>query len=255
MRHPVYLEDFLLALNRLSLFIPPADHKNYIKLGTQDKPVVRSFASQIEKGQGLTMKQIELIKILVAKYKRSLIAFNIDSMLAISAPLKYPIRKVEYIKKIYVEGTWIILKFPFNVDLIRKLQEFAKNSHGAFFWNNKFKRWEIAYTEYNVFLIFNIMVDFEGFEIDEELLEYYEKILEIKNQPYRIEMQIDGIIKNGSPYLQEAMDKVLKEYDDEFLKDQKILIMVALANTYKYTLSYEILQRFNEIEKAIKYVS
>ena len=99
------------------------------------------------------------------------------------------------------------------------------------------------------------MVDFEGFEIDEELLEYYEKILEIKNQPYRIEMQIDGIIKNGSPYLQEAMDKVLKEYDDEFLKDQKILIMVALANTYKYTLSYEILQRFNEIEKAIKYVS
>ncbi len=165
---------------------------------SSDYTILSSIARQVFKGVGLTDKQYQLCRTkLIATYKEQFNEIGVD-IESCADRLRMPIRNIDRRKfirfvsaddpellELPAEQTkhtqWFCVRFPFSKKLISEIDScvsdrrtywHSKGSHTHFFTVN----------EKNVF---NVVDTFKNkdFEIDNTIVDYYNKILEVKNNP------------------------------------------------------------------------
>jgi hypothetical protein len=170
------------------------------------------MAAHTAAGGSLTDKQSELAVRLVDKYKRQFSARGIDVLPSVQNPqFRHPVRVVDRTKRISMSGDKIIVKFPYDKEMVPAITAAAKESKGKYHFNREDKFWELALTEHNV----NWAVGFGnkyGFNIDSRVQEYMQLILDAEATPYRIELVTvngDVTITNAHYSLYNYIDKEL----------------------------------------------
>ncbi len=179
-----------------------AGFNNKIDIGmiSSDYTILSSMARQVSKKVGLTDKQYDLCrKKLLENYRSKFIEKEIDLDAAVNR-LRTPLRQIDRRKFIRINtpedqhslvstapsdliknSQWFCVRFPFSKKLISEIESsisdrrnywHAKGSHEHFFVMN----------EHNIFNIIDTFKD-KDFVIDEQLLDFYNRILEIKNNP------------------------------------------------------------------------
>lgn len=149
-----------------------------LKLKKEDIAIMHSIANQISKSVPLTDRQYELIKQKLKTYKNQFINYGIDNFDNALNSTRYPLRNIDRSKYIRIvekkDTNYIKLRFPFSKKIILLVQKIVysddeyiheKGSHEHYFLLN----------ERNTYYIVDTFKD-KGFEIDETLLDYYEKI-------------------------------------------------------------------------------
>ncbi len=206
-----YVEDYLEYLGGyevgLTALITPHS-VNRISLARYDIAIVNSMASTTVFGTALTDKQAELAVKLILKYRRQFAKMGIDV-----APMETPVfrlapRKMDRTKAVWLDGDHIVVKFPYDNDLIKELQNFREASQGRAWYDRDKKLWNLAITEYNV----NWIVPWaqaKAFDLDHQVQELLVKVLECEQQLYEIKLvqQANGYaITNASTSLNEYIE-------------------------------------------------
>jgi hypothetical protein len=190
-----HVEDYLEYLAGYEVGITALIMPNVAKisLARYDTQIVNSMANTTAFGTALTDRQAELAVKLILKYRRQFIKLGIDV-----TPIENPVfrmapRKMDRTKAVWLDGDHIVVKFPYDNDLIKELQQFREASQGKAWYDRDKKLWNLAITEYNV----NWVVtwgDNNGFEVDNNLRELFFQILECEQQFFDIKLvqQADG---------------------------------------------------------------
>jgi hypothetical protein len=144
-------------------------------------------------GTALTDKQAELAVKLILKYRRQFAKMGIDV-----APVETPVfrlapRKMDRTKAVWLDDDHIVVKFPYDNDLIKELQNFREESQGRAWYDRDKKLWNLAITEYNVNWILPWANGY-GFDVDHHVREIFYQVLECEQQPFEIKLvqQADG---------------------------------------------------------------
>ncbi len=165
----LYIEDLICRLGNSGnyMFTTP------LSVWTMDQKVVDSLAQNPTLGKGFTEKQRALVLRLCKKYKNQLvIALGPAAELALDNP-EFKFNLVEPTpleKSITVVGKEILVKFPFNEDLVAKIRQ-NKNSKGMNLveWSSESKAWKFVLEENNILWLLNNIVSLD-FTVDEEFL-------------------------------------------------------------------------------------
>ena len=188
-----YVEDYLEYLGGyevgLTALITPQS-VNRISLARYDIAIVNSMASTTVFGTALTDKQAELAVKLVLKYRRQFAKMGIDVSPAENPVFRLAPRKMDRTKAVWLEGENIVVKFPYDNDLIKELQNFREESQGRAWYDRDKKLWNLAITEYNVNWILPWANGY-GFEVDYRVQELFAQILECELQPFEIKLVQD----------------------------------------------------------------
>jgi hypothetical protein len=191
-----HVEDYLEYLGGyevgLTALITPHS-VNRISLARYDIAIVNSMASTTVFGTALTDKQAELAVKLILKYRRQFAKMGIDV-----APVETPVfrlapRKMDRTKAVWLDDDHIVVKFPYDNDLIKELQNFREESQGRAWYDRDKKLWNLAITEYNVNWILPWANGY-GFDVDHHVREIFYQVLECEQQPFEIKLvqQADG---------------------------------------------------------------
>ena len=206
-----HVEDYLEYLGGyevgLTALITPHS-VNRISLARYDIAIVNSMASTTVFGTALTDKQAELAVKLILKYRRQFAKMGIDV-----GPMENPVfrmapRKMDRTRAVWLDGENIVVKFPYDNDLIKELQQFREDSQGKAWYDRDKKLWNLAITEYNVNWIIP-WANGHGFKIDNHVQELFTQILECEQQLYEIKLvqQENGYaITNASTSLIEYIE-------------------------------------------------
>ena len=158
-----------------------------ISLARYDKSVVASFAEQIEQSVAFTDRQAELAKRLVDKYRKQMHKLGVDCEGVDSIPFKFGLRQVDRSQRLYIDSGFVKANFPYKVELIEMIREFAKKSEGSVVFDREQKEWKFAMTESCI----NWAVAFGkafGFKISDDVLELFDKIVKSESAAYAIEL-------------------------------------------------------------------
>lgn len=148
-----------------------------VKLARYDISVIENFVSQIKSGIGFTPKQAELASKIVTKYKRQLAKheISVEPIDSGFVTFKYPLRDIDYRRRVSVEDDEIRAYFPFEQSIIEGLRHYARDeSHGTVEWNQKERYWMFALTEYNIMWVYNNLVKQSKFSMDKSFNDYLE---------------------------------------------------------------------------------
>jgi hypothetical protein len=204
-----YVEDYLEYLGGyevgLTALITPHS-VNRISLARYDIAIVNSMASTTVFGTALTDKQAELAVKLVLKYRRQFAKLGIDVGPAENPVFRLAPRKMDRTKAVWLDGDHIVVKFPYDNDLIKELQNFREESQGRAWYDRDKKLWNLAITEYNV----NWIVPWahsKSFDIDHQIQELLATVLECEQQLYEIKL-----VKQGNGYTITNASTSLNEY-------------------------------------------
>jgi hypothetical protein len=204
-----HVEDYLEYLGGyevgLTALITPHS-VNRISLARYDIAIVNSMASTTVFGTALTDKQAELAVKLVLKYRRQFAKMGIDVAPAENPVFRLAPRKMDRTKAVWLDGDNIVVKFPYDNDLIKELQNFREASQGKAWYDRDKKLWNLAITEYNVNWIIPWANGY-GFEIDHHVQELFAQILECEQQLYEIKL-----VQQGSRYAITNASTSLIEY-------------------------------------------
>jgi hypothetical protein len=188
-----YIEDYLEYLGGyevgLTALITPHS-VNRISLARYDIAIVNSMASTTVFGTALTDKQAELAVKLVLKYRRQFAKLGIDVSPAESPVFRLAPRKMDRTQAVWLDGDHIVVKFPYDNDLIKELQNFRETSQGKAWYDRDKKQWNLAVTEYNVNWILPWANGYR-FEVDHRVQELFAQILECEQQLYEIKLVQD----------------------------------------------------------------
>lgn len=180
--------------------------KSDFKIETSDGTIVTSIARQVFRGTALTDRQQALMKIKLQAYKQQFLDQGYEFDFAIEG-LRQPLRTIDRSKYIRLEDNWIKIRFPFSKSLIQTINELpkrhdeykhAKGSHEHYFTAN----------ESNIYRILNSFKNKE-FEIDNTLLEYYDKCNKIIEDKNNLVSYIDD---NG---LHNVSDKIVEKLEND----------------------------------------
>ena len=157
-----------------------------IKLDKSDYSLMFSFAKQIAKSTPFTDRQCELAKTKIIYYKDQLLKndYEVNDLSQLRMPLR-SIDRSRWIKIVELNETelWVGIRFIFQKKLIvqlDKLKSYLATEDDAFYdKENKIHYFRL--TESNVYNIVSTFKDVTNFEVQEELLIYYEKLKQMKN--------------------------------------------------------------------------
>lgn len=192
MRQFTYVEEYLEFLAGYEPHPPnqwtfPEKLLNCISLARYDVAIVQSIANSTMFGIALTDRQAELIRRLVLKYKRQFARNGIDVSPIETPQYRIPIRSVDRTYSISIDDDHIIIKFPYNKELIAQLQKYKTDSQGAVEWDTDKKVWHLAITEYNV----NWCVSWgksTGFVVSDDVQQLFQLVLQSESVEYSIKL-------------------------------------------------------------------
>lgn len=239
-----------------------------IDIESSDATIMYSIARQAFKGTPLTDRQFALMQEKLQAYKPQFLLYKQDFDNAVQT-LRQPLRQIDrskYIKIVdnavvyqsvpyerYKESwNWIKVRFPFSKKLIVDLQSIVcphneklheKGSHEHFFMLN----------EKNAYNIVKTFKD-KNFEIDQELLDYYEKVSalqETNHLPCVENMQLKNLHPNGVKSIEQELGKLSSD-NVVLYKDRSLLYGIhsfdnsfADSLTNYSTLTQKIVNREN----------
>lgn len=208
------------------------DHKIIIKLARYDVQIVQSMANATFNGLALTDRQAELAVKLILKYRRQFAKQEIDVAPVEEPEYRWTPRKVNRRKTVGIESDKIVIKFPYDREMIDQIMYQRTSSKGEMKFNKTNKTWYIAMTEPNVEWAVNYGYRYE-FTIADELVKLKDRIVDFRTQPYVIELtkiNDEYTIKNAP----ESMIDHVKE--NIGLSKDNILRLIDSAGTYGYTV-------------------
>jgi hypothetical protein len=190
------VEDYLeyLAGYEVGITSLIMQHTTKISLARYDIQIVNSMANATAFGTALTDRQAELAVKLILKYRRQFAKLSIDISPIENPQFRMAPRKMDRTKNIWIDDDRIVVKFPYDNDMIKELQEFREESQGKVWYDREAKLWYLGLTEYNV----NWLVTWaqaRAFEIDHQVQELFAQILACEQQPFAIEL-----IRQGDKY-------------------------------------------------------
>lgn len=158
-----------------------------------DVSFIGSIARQVFKGTGLTDRQHTAIKEKLLKYENELIKHEYLYLKENLEKFRMPLRSIDRSRWIKLvdnpddivyeasSNPWIAVRFSFQKNLISAIEELRKKLDEQPVYD-KIKK--IQYFEYNERNLYEIVNAFKNknFEIDEQLLEAYEKILKFTEE-------------------------------------------------------------------------
>ena len=158
-----------------------------VALARYDVNIVHSLAESTVDGKALTDKQAELAIRLVSKYRKQFSKLNVDVNPSVENPkFRHPVRLVDRSKAVYIKDNKIILKFPYDKELVGKTSAAAKESKGFFKFDYDLKEWHLAITESNVNWVCSLKT--QGFDISTEVLDLMQLVLDCEKDEYKIEL-------------------------------------------------------------------
>ena len=155
-----------------------------------DFTIMTSIARQCFKGMALTDRQSALMHEKLQTYRDQFMNLDWDFDYAVNQ-LRQPLRSIDRSKYIKFQDNTIVVRFPFNKTDICYIHEFAGTAEGY----HHEKGTHIHYFEYNERNVLNLLNRFtkKDFVIDDELLEIYNKIKVINDNP---QQYLSGINDN-----------------------------------------------------------
>ena len=157
-------------------------------IDSSDYNLLTSLARQTFKGTAYTDRQAELAKQKLLQYKDQFDAngYNIDNSYS---NLRMPLRSIDRSRWVKVfdeehlisdeEGPWIGVRFIFQKKLITAIERMNKFL-GEGLYDKVEKIHYFKFNENTCYEIINTFNENNNFEVEDQLLEYYEKLLEMK---------------------------------------------------------------------------
>jgi hypothetical protein len=225
LKTPVFLEDIIewmckdswrtLMLETLGV------DKCEVQLSQFDQNVVKNIT---DNGLALTEKQVDLCIKLIKRYKIQIMnqIENIDELID-PYHLKQPIRKIDQTRAIWLEDDHIIVKFPFNQDIINKMKKYSTTSTirlGEYMPEEKQWRWiPCEHTYYTLGRI----LEKHDFEVDQKILDLINATLDLKvdhDTLYFVEGKLSSNNKLLNNWLseQESLEQTLLKVKSNALK-------------------------------------
>lgn len=233
MKRLPYIEDYIDILGGGGLIWPPRDP--IIKLARYDEPIVESMANQLSKGTGFTDRQSVLAHKIVVKYRRQWATAGYDVGDHVTSPkFKFPIRQIDRRRIIDIEDNAIVLRFPYDQDLIGKLRADSTSIPGSLRWLSDRHAWVSSLIEPRIIWAreFGTLNTFEFGAAFEAVLA---ETLSISD--YAIEL-----VRDQSGYKIENAAESLQEYVAEHIGFDDPVALIDAAAILGYTVSEQILE-------------
>lgn len=211
MHQPEDLEYCLkVAVGIIQSPIPPKFTHKPISLANYDVGFINNAVRSINKGDGLSDKQRELTVKLVSKYTRQFKKLGIDVTTIVQNPIfSSPLRQVDRTRYIGLEEDTIVVKFPYNKDMIREFQSIVKKLKSTkTTFDKQDKIYNTTYNEYNLMVIFNWSAKY-NFDYSDKFLEIQKQCKDILSNRSKYAIQL--IVKDDKTELINAPD-TLAEY-------------------------------------------
>lgn len=195
-----HIEDYIELMARHYLSWPMMDP--VIKMARYDEPIVTSMSEQIARSQGFTDKQAALAHKIVIKYRKQWIAAGYDVAHLENTPAyRLPCRIVDRSQRIDLQDREILIRFPYNQDLISALRSCVETIPGRLMFDSQRRLWTCPAVEPRLIWAkeFGAKYNFEfGVEFDQRITEL------LATPDYAIELDIDQdqvIIRNAESTL------------------------------------------------------
>ena len=240
-----HLEDYI---EYLAGYSSPANLKpGAISLARYDMQVVSSIAQQTLNGVGFSDRQALLAHKLVVKYKRQLATHGIGVGEHEDDPkFRLALRQVDRSKVVIIKDNKLILRFPYDTNLIDVLREQGKKIPGDIKFNKQERQWETAITEPRVLWAVEFADKYE-FTHDPEIEELKEKIDKCRQTRYAIELDIvdDRLVIHNA---ESSLLNYIEEHCGGLNKDN-LGRLIDMSSTLGYTVSDSIirLQSFDPV--------
>lgn len=158
-----------------------------------DHTIITSIARQCFKGTALTDRQSALMHEKLQTYRDQFINLDWDFDYAVNQ-LRQPLRHIDRSKYITVRDDRIVVRFPFNKTNIVLVEEVSRLTNGFEYTHKKGSHEHgFPYNESSVLHLLDRFID-KDFKVDEELVEIYNKIKAISNNPAE---HLSGVV-NGN---------------------------------------------------------
>lgn len=216
-----------------------------VALARYDVSMVHSLAESTITGKALTDKQSELAIRLVSKYKKQFSKLNVNVEPSIDNPkFRHPTRLVDRSKTAFIRDDKIVLKFPYNKELVEKTSTASKESKGSFKFNFSLREWHLAITESNVNWICSLKN--HGFDISSDVLDLMQLVLECEKNDFKIELCCSDV--DNTVYITNAEITLLQYVENKlggFSKDN-LLKLADYSPLCGYTVNSTIRKEFEE---------
>ena len=209
-----------------------------INLARYDVKVLESMTNTVTSNLALTERQGELALKIILKYERQLAQKGVSV-----EPVKKPnwritLRKMDYSRRLDIENDKLVLKFPFDNDLISSIRSFTKESQGSAHWDKEKKLWSFGLTEYNLSWV-HTWSQANKFEISDEVNGLMNLITEVEhNTDFAIELGVNNNqlhIKNAPQTLIDYIETTLDGFDLA-----NLLALVDAAPILGYTINKDL---------------
>ena len=218
-----------------------------ISLARYDVSIVDSMSQAVQSGKSLTDKQADLAVKIILKYRKQLTARNVDVSPVENPKFRLGIREIDRRRLAYVDGTDIVLQFPYDTKLIESIREIGKLSQGRWGFDGNSKSWKLGVTEMNVVAAHGFASN-NQFEIGDEFTQLLKLVEECEATEYSIEL-----ISTETGYTITNAHTGLLEYINDncggFGKSN-LVTLVDNSDILGYTVSREIVEQMTSTTSA-----
>jgi hypothetical protein len=194
-----------------------------------DYTIITSIAKQCFKGTALTDRQSALMQEKLQTYRDQFINLDWDFDYAVEQ-LRQPLRHIDRSKYIKLQDNNIVVRFPFNKTDICYVQEFSSTADGYHHQNGTHMH-SFDYTERNVLNLLDRFTKKE-FTIDEELLEIYNKVKVINDNP---QDYLSGILDTELVNIHSNLMPVIKDEVGDFTSENMLQFV---DRRFRYGFNY-----------------
>jgi hypothetical protein len=218
-----------------------------ISLARYDVSIVGSMSQAVQSGKSLTDKQADLAVKIILKYRKQLATRNVDVSPVENPKFRLGIREIDRRRLAYVDGTDIVLQFPYDTKLIDSIREIGKLSQGRWGFDGNSKSWKLGITEMNVVAAHGFASN-NQFEISTEFTQLLKLVEECEATEYSIEListEHGYTITNAHPGLLEYINNNCGGFDKS-----NLVTLVDNSDILGYTVSEEIVEQMTSTTSA-----
>ena len=175
-------------------------HNLKFEIDSSDATVIKSIARQVFKGTALTDRQYNLMKEKLLTYKEQFETQEVMGFDRALERLRNPLREIDRSKYIKIvshpdmvgpdqvyesykqDWKWIKVRFPFSKNLIMEINNIPNKNNITYFHEKGSHEHYFIKTEPMIYQVISRFVD-RNFDIDSEIIELYNQIKSIKENP------------------------------------------------------------------------
>jgi hypothetical protein len=222
-----------------------------IRLDYADRNLIRSIGKQVQTGMALTDRQLDLILKKIEKYREGLTKNSIDvDRILTNKTLRMPLREIDRSQRVYVDPNsdvkdpQLVVKHSYSKKFTEIWQDLSKNVVGKVTEKSMIK--EMPATETNILHVVGTLQK-EGFDIEEQVLEYHEKLEKILENPTDFAPHADFV--NGAVTLKNANRRCIEHADHNISEEVKKNVLIYVNRLKNYGIYYKTPALVEKIEE------